>query len=552
MVEDHRNEVDLLDELINLKKTVQEVKDTNSCYRQIDNQFQAINAQLAPEKNHFDTLFSLLPIGVSVCSDFSCKEIRHNPAGARFLRINDWETASHSSEAPPPFKMCADGKVIIPEEMPIQRSLWFGEHISGQEIELIWEDGVRKTALFNSCPLVDSQSNIIGAIAVFEDITHYKQASDALLGSHEKLEALVEEGTLRLKEAQEKLKQNEELFRLVLLNSPTVVSSQDANLRYTWIYNPYPGFSVEEIVDRSDEEIFLPQDYQILSKLKHQVLQSGVGARGECTISLKGKSFSYDIFVHPAYDSSDNIAGINCVATDITERKQMEMEMARLDRLNIVGEMAASIGHEIRNPLTTIRGFLQMLHNMESYKKDNIYFVLMIEELDRANAIISEYLSMARNKKIDLQPRCLDEIIKSLHPMLQADAYYREMEVELELGLSSLLTIDENEIRQLILNIARNGLEAMAPGGKLTIGTTASNEEIVLFIRDQGPGLNPAIAEKLGTPFLTTKEKGTGLGMAVCYSIAARHDAVIKFDTGPDGTIFWIHFPLLPEQMALF
>lgn len=230
----------------------------------------------------------------------------------------------------------------------------------------------------------------------------------------------------------------------------------------------------------------------------------------------------------------------------------MEKEIARLDRLNLVGEMAASIGHEIRNPLTTVRGFLQMLHNMECYEKDKLYFTLMIEELDRANAIISEYLGIARNKKIDLVPGSLDQVVQSLNPMLQADAHYRDMEIRLQLCNPPLTVIDESEIRQLILNIARNGMEAMSPGGVLTIGTFTEGNHVILLIKDQGHGLAPDIIEKLGTPFLTTKEQGTGLGMAVCYSIAHRHQAKIEIETGPGGTAFMVYFTSAFEQPSLF
>lgn len=195
----------------------------------------------------------------------------------------------------------------------------------------------------------------------------------------------------------------------------------------------------------------------------------------------------------------------------------------------MIGEMAASIGHEIRNPMTAIRGFLQMLHSKDCYEEDRVFFELMIEELDRANDIISDYLGMAKDKRVNLQAQYLDEVVKSLYPMILADANYNEMDVVLDLGQPSMPLIDEKEIRQLLLNMARNGLEAMSPGGILTIGTTATETEIVLFIRDQGCGLNPELIDKLGTPFLTTKDKGTGLGLAVCYSIAARHNARISF-----------------------
>ncbi|HWP96068.1 MAG TPA: ATP-binding protein, partial [Syntrophomonadaceae bacterium] len=120
------------------------------------------------------------------------------------------------------------------------------------------------------------------------------------------------------------------------------------------------------------------------------------------------------------------------------------------------------------------------------------------------------------------------------------------------LGKPPETIIDENEIRQLILNMARNGMEAMPPGGMLTIGTTVDGNKVVLFIKDQGHGMDPGLIEKLGTPFLTTKEKGTGLGMAVCYSIASRNNARIEVETSPAGTTFMVYFPAVVEQLKLF
>ncbi len=228
---------------------------------------------------------------------------------------------------------------------------------------------------------------------------------------------------------------------------------------------------------------------------------------------------------------------------DITDLRRMESEIARLDRLNLIGEMAASIGHEIRNPMTAIRGFLQMLGDKDEYSQDRIYFDLMVEEIDRANGIISEYLGMAKNKRVDLQAESLSEIVNSLLPMIQSDANYREMNVRVEISQTPDVNVDVNEIRQLILNIVRNALEAMKPGGTLIIGTLFKNNETVLYIKDQGHGLPGEIQNKIGTPFITTKEKGTGLGLAVCYSIAARHNASIDYQTGQGGTTFYVRFP---------
>ncbi|MCR6545666.1 ATP-binding protein [Dehalobacterium formicoaceticum] len=242
------------------------------------------------------------------------------------------------------------------------------------------------------------------------------------------------------------------------------------------------------------------------------------------------------------------------IIRDITEQINMEEGIARLDRLNLVGEMAASIGHEIRNPMTSVRGFLQLLGAKSEYQNDRQFFDLMIEELDRANSIITEYLSMAKDKKINLQDQHLDDLIETIYPMILADANLHEINVFLELKNPPAVLIDGSEIKQMILNLVRNGMESMDANGKLTIGTFQEGNESVLFVQDEGTGLPPEIIENLGRPFVTTKEGGTGLGLAICYSIAARHNAKIRYRTGSRGTTFYVHFPLpgsLPGAQTL-
>jgi len=227
---------------------------------------------------------------------------------------------------------------------------------------------------------------------------------------------------------------------------------------------------------------------------------------------------------------------------EIAERKQFEKEMARLDRLNLVGQMAAGIGHEIRNPMTTVRGFMQLLSSKREYMQDKEYFDLMIEELDRANSIITEFLSLAKNKTIELSKYNLNTIVKALLPLIQSDAIKTDKHFKVDLEEIPVLLLDEKEIRQIILNLVRNGLEAMPPGGKLVIKTYMEKEEVILSVKDEGKGIERDVLEKIGTPFFTTKDNGTGLGLAVCYSIAARHNAKIEIETGSKGTTFFVRF----------
>ncbi|MEN6461167.1 MAG: ATP-binding protein [Syntrophomonas sp.] len=221
----------------------------------------------------------------------------------------------------------------------------------------------------------------------------------------------------------------------------------------------------------------------------------------------------------------------------INELAEMQQ---RVDRLNLVGEMAASIGHEIRNPMTSVRGFLQMFE--DKYIEDKEYLNLMIEELDRANIIIGEFLSLARNRIVELKPTNLNTIIIIILPLLQANAMVQEKSITIETEDIPDILLDGKEIRQLIHNLVRNGLESMSAGGEVTIRTFMENGDVVLAIQDQGHGINSEILEKLGTPFFTTKEQGTGLGLAVCYGIAARYNAKIDIESNLTGTTFYVRF----------
>jgi two-component system, sporulation sensor kinase E len=234
--------------------------------------------------------------------------------------------------------------------------------------------------------------------------------------------------------------------------------------------------------------------------------------------------------------------GLSVYFHDISERKMFEKEISSLDRLNLVGQMAAGIGHEIRNPMTTVRGFLQLMGEKEEFLNSKGYFELMIEELDRANAIISDFLSLAKNKTVDLRPLSLNSLIENLAPLVQSDVMVSDHEFVMELQETKVLALDEKEIRQLILNLVRNGLEAMIKGGTLTIRTFMDGDEAVLSVNDQGSGISAEDLEKIGTPFFTTKENGTGLGLATCFSICARHNATLQIDTCPEGTTFFIRF----------
>ncbi|MGE7941183.1 GAF domain-containing sensor histidine kinase [Lysinibacillus xylanilyticus] len=245
----------------------------------------------------------------------------------------------------------------------------------------------------------------------------------------------------------------------------------------------------------------------------------------------------HEVIAYP-YDN-----GICCIFKNITEKKQYAKELKRLSNIDLIGQMAAGISHEIRNPMTTVRGLLQLLKEENTYEKHNMYFNLMIEELDRANSIITEFLSTGNTRKSDLQMLDLNSIIHDIFPLIKIDANNQNKYIQVDTNDIPELLLNRNEIRQLLINLYRNGLEAMSTRKVLTISTYREGQNcVVLAVRDQGKGIRPEVLEKLGTPFYTTKDNGTGLGLGVCYAIAARHNAKIEIQTGSEGTIFFVKF----------
>lgn len=372
-------------------------------------------------------ILDLMPCGCSIATDFTCQDIIHNPVAARFYGIEPWSSLSFSSSSPPQITVYQDSRLVMPTEMPIQRSAWHGDESNRLELEFVWPDGVSKTTIWSTRPLRSETGVIIGAIGIFEDVT----------------ELMTRE-----------------------LNAQQI------------------RFQQEKIDERTE-------------KLKHE----------------------------------------------FEKRVLIEREVAREERLNVIGHLAAGLAHEVRNPMTTIRGFLQLLQNKTELLTYKNQFDLMIDELDTANSIITDFLSLARHKRVKLIRQNLNELLLELFPLLQANAFNQDKRLVFEPGDIPDLDIDSNEITQLVLNLSRNGLEAMSQDGCLKIRTFMDKKNVVLSVIDEGTGISTENISKLGKLFFTTKENGSGLGMPMCYDIAERYRAQIEVETGSVGTTVFVRFP---------
>lgn len=349
------------------------------------------------------------------------------------------------------------------------------------------------------------------------------------------------------KVVEQRLKDQVEHHRSLIDNMNELLYTYDREYKFTFGNKKAletTGYTIEERIGTSLLEVIPERDRSYVQKQADKRLFDGIPGSYEHTIRCKdGK----EILVRVKSSSikvNGEITGGLVLAEDITDQRKMEKEMARLAQLHIVGEMAAGMGHEIRNPMTTVKGFLQILRQDEELKKYQQNIDIMLEELERANEIISEFLSLAKNKIVNLQLMNINSIINALFPLLQADAIVADKSVCLDLKEIPDLMLDEKEIRQLILNLVRNGLEATPVHGEIYIRTYSKANQVIMTVEDSGNGIDPKVMDKLGTPFFTTKEEGTGLGLAVCYSIIERHNASVNIDSGKYGTIFTVKFNL--------
>ncbi|HPZ44360.1 MAG TPA: ATP-binding protein [Bacillota bacterium] len=327
--------------------------------------------------------------------------------------------------------------------------------------------------------------------------------------------------------------------------SPVLIMITDANGNINYINQKYTStteYLPEEVYGKN---IWARRDQSKECTAIYQTVKSGKAWQGEIKNRKKNGEFYWErVTIAPFSNKKGEITHLIRVSEDITECKRIEKEMARIAQLNLVGEMAAGIAHEIRNPMTSVRGFLQLLGDKEECSRYKNYFDMMISELDRANSIITEFLTLARNKAMLLKKQNLVTIIRTLLPLLQKEGIKTDKYIQADLEEVPDLLLDEDEIRQLIINLVRNGLEAMPPGGKVIIRTYTEDNEVVFSVQDEGKGISAEVLEKIGTPFFTTKDKGTGLGLAVCYSIATRHKATISVDTSPGGSTFYVRFKI--------
>lgn len=246
-------------------------------------------------------------------------------------------------------------------------------------------------------------------------------------------------------------------------------------------------------------------------------------------------------------DNSNKIIGVICVFKSMEEIKAFEESVIRAKNLESLGALSAGMAHEIRNPLTSIKGFAQYL-KMETKDNKNISddATIIMSEVDRLNDIIDRFLIFARPQELRYDTININDIIENVISLISKETEKYNIEVIKKLGDLPQISVDINQIEQVILNLSLNAIQAMPQGGTVTYTTEYLRiaHVVQISIEDTGGGIKPEDYDKIFEPFYTTKQKGTGLGLAICSRIIENHKGIIQVSsTVGTGTRFIIKLP---------
>lgn len=284
------------------------------------------------------------------------------------------------------------------------------------------------------------------------------------------------------------------------------------------------GFTCSEILGSPYKEIFC--DGHNFYNLLLDTLLAGTNYIGiEIDYPVKNKSIYISISTSRLKDSTDNIIGAVVVFKDLTEQHRLKSQIRRSERLASLGELMAGIAHEIRNPLTAVKGFVQYLKEVDDEKERKEYMPLIIKEVDRVNRVIETLLYFARPCKTNYTLVDINNLLEETLVLVKNMGAEQQLELMLDLDKTiPQVEGDAEQLKQVLLNLLINAVQATPGSGKISVNTWHEDSCFVyLSVTDTGSGINQADLNKIFDPFFTTKVAGTGLGLAIAQRIINAH-----------------------------
>lgn len=338
------------------------------------------------------------------------------------------------------------------------------------------------------------------------------------------------------------------------LNEATIFAVTDSNNTISYVNDHFckiSKYSRDELIGKDHGEIFKSGYHteEYLDNIWHLIQQGKVWKGEICNKAKDGTLYWVDTTIIPFLNFDGKTYKHISIQYDITEQKKTEEMLLKSEKLSLVGELAAGLAHEIRNPLTTIKGLVQVLQETTADKKA-LYSDIILTEIDRINYIVSEFMVLAKPHAVYFNECNLTDILKKVIYLLEAEANLKNVVIINDIANEDVtLHGEKNQLTQVFVNLFKNAMEALPNGGVIRVSTAVVNDNIKISIEDNGVGMSEEQVKRIGEPFYTTKAMGTGLGLMVSYKIIQNHKGSISVKSELNkGTTFDIMLPLVGNK----
>lgn len=354
-------------------------------------------------------------------------------------------------------------------------------------------------------------------------------------------------------EALKQLEQKEHELLTLINNMPDFVCFKDGDGR--WLLANEYGLSLYELLNvdykgKTDLELgeyspHFKEAFAYCTDTDERTWQEGKITRDEESFAIPcGELKTFDVIKVPLFYPDGKRRALVTIGRDISSLKKAEQLLVTKEKLSVVGELSAGIAHEIKNPLTAIKGFIQLIHKSGKTNKDHVNLVL--SEIDRINDIVSEMLILSKphTKKLVIFP--LEDAIQYVIDLVSNESLKNNIHIRLiNIDESTLVKGDINGLKQVFLNLIKNAMEALPNGGVIDISSLETSEDyITIKIRDNGMGISVENQKLLGHAFFTSKEKGMGLGLTITYKIIQEHNGHLSIESKEgEGTVVTLSLP---------
>lgn len=381
-------------------------------------------------------------------------------------------------------------------------------------------------------PIVNANGNVTAFVSILRDITEHKRMEEALKESEKRLRTLINAmpDVIVFKDGEGRW-----------------LEANDYALSYFQFENvPYRGKKDNELAVYNE---ICRDTLSFCEKSDQEAWENGRVTRNEEVIPQSdGKSVIFDVIKIPIFYPDGRRKGLVILGRDITELKQTEELLRKSEKLAVVGQLSAGIAHEIRNPLTSLKGFLSLLQS--SIDKSNEWYLdVMVSEINRIESITNQFMAVAKPQAITIQLQDLRMLIEQVSVIVSPEATMNNIQIIIDAEADiPLIRCEVNQLKQVFINILKNAIEAMQSGGIIIVKIMKFDHNFVLIrCIDQGCGISKERIPYLGEPFYSLKEKGTGLGLMMCYKIIEEHQGKITVESELDkGTTIDVILPIPP------